>query len=125
MAPENDAWFISQSVFEAVLRAELQKGGYAVEFGSELIKFQQDEYGVVADIMRTGVGFEQIDASFLVGTDGAKGMHGFQLIPVSLFNHLQFRSREENPGFKLLGQNYGFRRFHCGQCRRSEFEHRR
>jgi hypothetical protein len=70
-------WFVSQEILEQILRTELEKYNCSVEFGKELIGFEQDNHNVVGVTQtHTGDGNstkEQITASYLVGADGGKG----------------------------------------------------
>lgn len=76
MSHQGGLWFVSQALLEETLRSELQKGGCAVEFGKELVDFNQEDDGITAKVVvhqDDQEGTEDIQASFIVGTDGAKG----------------------------------------------------
>lgn len=65
-APYPNAWMVPQASTERILRERLSALGVDIEFGTALVKFEQDGQGVVA-ALSTG---EQLRASFLVGADG-------------------------------------------------------
>ncbi|KAH7912298.1 hypothetical protein BJ138DRAFT_1178955 [Hygrophoropsis aurantiaca] len=67
---------IGQQTLEAILRSHLEKQGCFVELGSELRSFEQNDDRVVAHIIKKQGDeevTETIEASFLIGTDGARG----------------------------------------------------
>ncbi|KAH7907326.1 hypothetical protein BJ138DRAFT_1137595 [Hygrophoropsis aurantiaca] len=73
---------IGQQTLEAILRSHLEKQGCFVELSSELRSFEQSDDRVVAHIIKKQGDeeiAETIEASFLVGTDGAKGVTRKQL----------------------------------------------
>ncbi|KAH7930838.1 hypothetical protein BV22DRAFT_1124600 [Leucogyrophana mollusca] len=73
---------IGQQTLEAILRSHLEKFGVFVELGCELRSFEQSADGVVASIARRRGDeevLETIEASWLVGTDGARGVTRKQL----------------------------------------------
>ncbi|KAH7912300.1 FAD-binding monooxygenase [Hygrophoropsis aurantiaca] len=73
---------IGQQTLEAILRSHLEKQGCFVELGSELRSFKQSDDRVVAHIIKKQGDeevTETIEASFLIGTDGAKGVTRKQL----------------------------------------------
>ncbi|KAH7890340.1 hypothetical protein F5I97DRAFT_1972023 [Phlebopus sp. FC_14] len=68
---------LGQQTLEGILHARLGEYGCHVESGTELRSFEQDGERVVAQIVRRVNGeevSETVDASFLVGADGAKGI---------------------------------------------------
>lgn len=62
---------LPQFLTEEVMRARLAELGARVEFGCELVQFEQDEVGVDARVA-TSVGEERIRARYLVGADGGR-----------------------------------------------------
>jgi 2-polyprenyl-6-methoxyphenol hydroxylase-like FAD-dependent oxidoreductase len=68
--PYPNTWLIPQNRTDRALHARLARLGGTVEFGSELIDFNQDAEKVTAKIA-TATGVETITASYLVGADGA------------------------------------------------------
>lgn len=91
---------IGQARNEAILRSHLEKLGVRVELSTELVGFEQDEDGVrVKVINRDGSAEapETVEASFLVGADGAKSTflsHSYRLEPLLSIH----RYREEAAG---------------------------
>lgn len=70
-------WFVPQFRLEAVFRKELKKYDVAVELNHELASFEQTSTKVVAQVkIRSDGGevYEEIEASYLIGADGAKGV---------------------------------------------------
>jgi 2-polyprenyl-6-methoxyphenol hydroxylase-like FAD-dependent oxidoreductase len=66
--PYPNAWVLGQSRTEAILRSKLATFGVAVEFGTELLGFEQDADGVTA-ALSSG---ESMRATWLVGADGGR-----------------------------------------------------
>jgi 2-polyprenyl-6-methoxyphenol hydroxylase-like FAD-dependent oxidoreductase len=64
--PYPNVWMMPQATTERILRERLNALGISVEFGSALLRFEQDADGVQA-ALSTG---ETLRASFLVGADG-------------------------------------------------------
>ena len=63
-------------MFEEVLRAKISEFGVHVELGMELVNSEQDQDGVTCHIrhyQNDAVENLDIRASYVVGTDGAKG----------------------------------------------------
>ncbi len=56
---------------EEILRAHLLNAGYAPEFGTELVAFEQDATGVTATLTAQS-GTQYVRARFLIGTDGGR-----------------------------------------------------
>ena len=75
---------MGQNQFEEVLRAKVAEFGVHVELGMELTSFNQDQDGVTAHVRHhqdDTVSEMDIRASYLIGTDGAKGeQEAFPLI---------------------------------------------
>lgn len=70
-------WFVPQFRLEAAFRKELEKYDVAVELNHELVSFEQTSTKVVAQVkIRSDEGkvYEEIEASYLIGADGAKGV---------------------------------------------------
>lgn len=69
---------LSQSLSQDILRAHLARFGTEVEMGTELHDFEQCDDHVVARIVKKSAdgkeSTESYSASYLVGTDGAKGI---------------------------------------------------
>ncbi|KAH7923394.1 hypothetical protein BV22DRAFT_1036317 [Leucogyrophana mollusca] len=68
---------IGQQTLEAILRSHLEKFGVFVEVGTELRSFEQNSDGVIAKVAKqqgSGEVLETIEASWLIGTDGARGV---------------------------------------------------
>ncbi|KAI6159773.1 hypothetical protein EDD17DRAFT_1609089, partial [Pisolithus thermaeus] len=68
----------------AIVREHLAKLGCTVELGTRLISFTQDEKCVRAQVVKrrgdSGEEFEEdIEAAYLIGADGARGMTRKQL----------------------------------------------
>ncbi|KAH7925919.1 hypothetical protein BV22DRAFT_1128595 [Leucogyrophana mollusca] len=73
---------IGQQTLEAILRSHLEKFGVFVEVGTELRSFEQSSDGVIAKVAKQRGNeevLETIEASWLVGTDGARGVTRKQL----------------------------------------------
>jgi 2-polyprenyl-6-methoxyphenol hydroxylase-like FAD-dependent oxidoreductase len=62
---------VPQFMTEGVLRDRLAELGHHVQFGCELLSFEQDDQGVTAQIQNQQ-GIETIRAKYLVGTDGGR-----------------------------------------------------
>ena len=62
---------VPQFLTEGVMRERLAELGAQVEYGSELVGFEQQEDGVTARIV-TGTGTETVRARYLVGADGGR-----------------------------------------------------
>ncbi|MBC0856504.1 FAD-dependent oxidoreductase [Pantoea stewartii] len=62
---------VPQFLTEGVMRERLAELGTQVEYGCELVGFNQDEDGVTARIA-TGAGTETVHARYLVGADGGR-----------------------------------------------------
>lgn len=67
--PFPNTWLIPQSRTDRILHAALERAGGAVEFGKELLEFDQQDTHVNATI-KVGDDVEDITARFLVGADG-------------------------------------------------------
>ncbi|MCU1648055.1 MAG: otcC 1 [Nocardia sp.] len=67
--PYSNTWMIPQHRTDAALRARLQRLGGAVEFGCELVGFEQHTDAVVATVMGEA-GQQEITCRYLVGADG-------------------------------------------------------
>ncbi|WP_280361796.1 FAD-dependent monooxygenase [Nocardia wallacei] len=67
--PYPNTWLIPQHRTDAALHARLETLGRGVEFGRELIAFEQDADQVVATV-RHARGTEEVTARYLVGADG-------------------------------------------------------
>ena len=68
---------LGQNYHEKILRSHLEKMGTVVEFGSELIGFEQYEDHVTVQIVRRSHGEESLEETqvpWLVGTDGARSI---------------------------------------------------
>ncbi|KAI6003389.1 hypothetical protein EDC04DRAFT_3146961 [Pisolithus marmoratus] len=77
--PYYNAKFMGQPTLEAIVREHLAKLGCTVELGTQLISFTQDEKCVRAKVVRhrddDGEKVEEdIEAAYLIGADGARGM---------------------------------------------------
>ncbi|KAH7925920.1 hypothetical protein BV22DRAFT_1033415 [Leucogyrophana mollusca] len=73
---------IGQQTLEAILRSHLEKFGVFVEVGTELRSFEQNSDGVIAKVAKQQGSeevLETIEASWLIGTDGARGVTRKQL----------------------------------------------
>jgi 2-polyprenyl-6-methoxyphenol hydroxylase-like FAD-dependent oxidoreductase len=62
-------WLVPQARTEEILRDRLASLGHAVELGTALTGFTQDDAGVTATLMRGGA-LETVRAEYLVGADG-------------------------------------------------------
>ena len=60
-----------QFITEGVLRERLAELGHAVEFGRELLDFEQDDSGVTAGVAAPD-GEEAVRARYLIGADGGR-----------------------------------------------------
>lgn len=67
--PYPNTWLIPQFRIDAALHARLQELGVEVGFSSELLKFSQNAQTVTASVS-TPQGQEEIEARYLVGSDG-------------------------------------------------------
>jgi 2-polyprenyl-6-methoxyphenol hydroxylase-like FAD-dependent oxidoreductase len=70
--PYPNGWMIPQWRTTQLLRGRLADFGGAVEVGTELVGFEQDEDGVSVTLRRDGVN-EQLHVAYLVAADGGKG----------------------------------------------------
>ncbi|EIW80670.1 hypothetical protein CONPUDRAFT_57524 [Coniophora puteana RWD-64-598 SS2] len=73
---------IGQNNVARILASHIQKLGCNVEYGTELVSFEQDGDGVVAHVKTSGGDKETsstIKAQYLIGTDGARGIVRKQL----------------------------------------------
>ncbi|KIJ19100.1 hypothetical protein PAXINDRAFT_166970 [Paxillus involutus ATCC 200175] len=80
--PYSNGKLIGQQTLEAILRTHLEKYGCFVELGTELQSFEQDGDRVLAKLIKrtNGQGVSEVlEASYLIGTDGAKGVTRKQL----------------------------------------------
>ncbi|EIW78243.1 hypothetical protein CONPUDRAFT_83737 [Coniophora puteana RWD-64-598 SS2] len=80
--PFSSPKIIGQNNVERNLRSHLQKLGCTVEYGTELRSFQQDEEGVIAQVVTKDGDIQTastIKSQFLVGADGARGVVRKQL----------------------------------------------
>ncbi|EIW84632.1 hypothetical protein CONPUDRAFT_116765 [Coniophora puteana RWD-64-598 SS2] len=80
--PFNNPKLIGQNKVEQILTAHIQELGCAVEYGTELHSFEQDEDGVIAQIVTKDGDREKtgtIESQFLIGADGARGIVRKQL----------------------------------------------
>ena len=69
--------FLGQPMIEGILRSHLEKYGCSVELGTELQSFEDDGERVLAKLVRRKDDEEVseiFEASYLIGTDGAKGV---------------------------------------------------
>ncbi|KZV66434.1 hypothetical protein PENSPDRAFT_92107 [Peniophora sp. CONT] len=64
---------IGQNTHVEILMKHLKALGVEVELGTEMVTFEQDDSGVNVSL-KTGEREEKVRASFLLGTDGAKGI---------------------------------------------------
>ena len=64
-------WMLPQFITERIMRERLAELGHRVEFGSELVAFEQDAEGVTATL-RGPAGTDIVRARYLVGTDGGR-----------------------------------------------------
>jgi 2-polyprenyl-6-methoxyphenol hydroxylase-like FAD-dependent oxidoreductase len=69
--PFTQALMVPQFLTEQVLRDRLAELGHQIEYGSELIGFEQDAHQVTGRI-KTAAGEEFIRASYMVGADGGR-----------------------------------------------------
>ncbi|KAF9219598.1 hypothetical protein BS17DRAFT_804337 [Gyrodon lividus] len=80
--PYNNGKLLGQQILEAILRSHLEKYDCFVELGTELQSFEQDGDRVIAKVIKRMNGeeiSETLEASYLIGTDGAKGVTRKQL----------------------------------------------
>ncbi|KAF7798988.1 hypothetical protein EIP86_010217 [Pleurotus ostreatoroseus] len=80
--PYRNPWMIGQARNEAILRTHLKELGVRVELSTELVGFEQDEDGVRVKVIKRNESAEApeiVEASFLVGADGAKSIVRKQL----------------------------------------------
>ncbi|KAI6018037.1 hypothetical protein PISMIDRAFT_570228 [Pisolithus microcarpus 441] len=82
--PYYNSKFMGQPTLEAITREHLAELGCTVELGTRLISFTQDEKSVKAKVIKySGNGGEEveedIEAAYLIGADGAKGVTRKQL----------------------------------------------
>ena len=110
---------LGQNQFEEVLRTKIAEFGVHVELGMELTGFDQDQDGVTAHVRHHQgdiVSDVDIRASYLIGTDGAKGKNTTFL---SITQKSQFLSRCDSETFEayLPGRNSRRRRIDCWRCR--------
>ncbi|EPQ61229.1 monooxygenase [Gloeophyllum trabeum ATCC 11539] len=80
--PYLNGLLLGQDHLEATLRKHLERRGYHVEFGTELVSLEQDADRVVARLVKKENGqdvHETIETKFLIGADGAKGIVRKQL----------------------------------------------
>src|SRR5579884_3430910 len=85
---------IAQDVLEPVLRAQAEKQGGDLRYGTELVAFEQDEEGVTATIRELSSGITRtIRADYLIGADGNQstvrkqlgiGQHGMGVLGQSM-----------------------------------------
>lgn len=74
---QSDPLFLGQPSIEGILRSHLEQYGCSVELGTELESFADDGERVLAKLVKRKNGkevFETFEASYLIGTDGAKGL---------------------------------------------------
>ncbi|XXF76241.1 FAD-dependent oxidoreductase [Myxococcaceae bacterium GXIMD 01537] len=67
--PYPNTWLIPQWRTEEILREHLARQGHAVEFGTKLTGFEQDDSAVTATLSHTR-GTEVLHVEYLVGADG-------------------------------------------------------
>ncbi|KFE71413.1 FAD-dependent oxidoreductase [Hyalangium minutum] len=67
--PHPNPWLVPQARTEGILRDRLASLGHAVEFGTALTGFTQDDAGVTATLTRDST-LETVRAEYLVGADG-------------------------------------------------------
>ncbi|MFP2928605.1 FAD-dependent monooxygenase [Pyxidicoccus sp. 3LG] len=67
--PYPNTWLIPQWRTEEILRGRLAQHGHAVELGTELTGFEQDEAGVTVTLVHAR-GTETVCVEYLVGADG-------------------------------------------------------
>ena len=69
--------FLGQPTLEAILRSHMEKYGCFVEMETRLESFEDNGERVLAKLVKSKDGEEVteiFEASYLIGTDGAKGM---------------------------------------------------
>ncbi|KAI0314949.1 FAD/NAD-P-binding domain-containing protein [Amylostereum chailletii] len=71
--PYDETISLHQSTFEEVLRRNLRRRGIQVEWGVELVKYDQDAEDSVGVRLRTGLGETHERYKFVIAADGAKG----------------------------------------------------
>ena len=64
---------LGQNTHVEILIKHLRALGVEVEMGTDMVGFEQDDEGVTVSL-KTGENEEKVRASFLLGTDGAKGI---------------------------------------------------
>ena len=77
-SPYGEVLYSGQDVIESTLTEEVQKKGGTVEHGRRLVKFEQDEDGVIVTLATVGEGdenkaegpTEQLRCRYLIGADG-------------------------------------------------------
>jgi 2-polyprenyl-6-methoxyphenol hydroxylase-like FAD-dependent oxidoreductase len=69
--PHAIPWMLPQFLTERIMRERLAELGHQVEFGCELVAFEQDAQGVVATL-DSPHGAESVRARYLVGADGGR-----------------------------------------------------
>ncbi|KIJ67510.1 hypothetical protein HYDPIDRAFT_180357 [Hydnomerulius pinastri MD-312] len=73
--PYRNPKMIGQQMLESILRSHLERRyNTCVELATELVAFEQHETGVSARVKRGEAGEEVVEAAYLVGCDGAKGI---------------------------------------------------
>jgi 2-polyprenyl-6-methoxyphenol hydroxylase-like FAD-dependent oxidoreductase len=69
--PYHTPLMVPQFLTEDVMRGRLAELGHRVEYGTELMRFAQDDYGVTAYV-KNAAGEHTIRARYLVGADGGR-----------------------------------------------------
>lgn len=86
---------ISQDTHEAIIRDHLKRLNVKVELGVELTAFEQDEGGVTATArhhLKQGSSQDEIiRTSYLVGTDGGRGL-SLYILPSDVYSSLRLWS---------------------------------
>ncbi|EIW84676.1 hypothetical protein CONPUDRAFT_162044 [Coniophora puteana RWD-64-598 SS2] len=80
--PINRSVALGQTYVEQILASHLEKLGCAVEYGKELLTFEQNEEGVVVHISSQNGSIEAdetVEAQLMIGADGARGVVRKQL----------------------------------------------
>jgi 2-polyprenyl-6-methoxyphenol hydroxylase-like FAD-dependent oxidoreductase len=74
VSPYQYMFVFPQDRQEEMLEKQLADLGVTVERSTELISFEQTEYGISAQLLKTGGEKEQCEALYLAGCDGARSM---------------------------------------------------
>jgi 2-polyprenyl-6-methoxyphenol hydroxylase-like FAD-dependent oxidoreductase len=81
MSPFPFLLIVEQGLHESMLHDFVRSNGHDFAWQTELVKFSQDENGVVADVKNASGKFETIEAKYLIGCDGAHSLvrHGLKI----------------------------------------------